>query len=253
MTSDQIDQPDVPRCIFVLDDDPDICRLVSGALREFGFETTECHTAAALRRLLLVRVPDLCIVDLGLPDADGMDVVRDLQARYACGVMVLTGRGYLSDRVMGLELGADDYIVKPFEPRELVARVRSILRRRDKNGAPSPVRSQIAEFSHAVKRPILFNTFHFPLTRFPNMPAIEADVRKFVSDNFLFGRKGVQLDADDSFLEQGLIDSTGVLELVSFIEDRFQVKVDDDELVPDNLDSINRLIQFVETKLEELK
>lgn len=147
MTSDQIDQPDVPRCIFVLDDDPDICRLVSGALREFGFETTECHTAAALRRLLLVRVPDLCIVDLGLPDADGMDVVRDLQARYACGVMVLTGRGYLSDRVMGLELGADDYIVKPFEPRELVARVRSILRRRDKNGAPSPVRSQIAEFS----------------------------------------------------------------------------------------------------------
>lgn len=85
------------------------------------------------------------------------------------------------------------------------------------------------------------------------MPAIEADVRKFVSDNFLFGRKRVQLAADDSFLEQGLIDSTGVLELVSFIEDRFHVKVDDDELVPDNLDSINRLIQFVEAKLEEAK
>lgn len=146
MKSDPIDQPDVPRSIFVLDDDPDICRLVSAALREFGFETTECHTAAALRRLLLVRVPDLCIVDLGLPDADGMDVVRDLQGRHACGVMVLTGRGYLSDRVMGLELGADDYIVKPFEPRELVARVRSILRRRDKNGSISPVRSQTAEF-----------------------------------------------------------------------------------------------------------
>lgn len=85
------------------------------------------------------------------------------------------------------------------------------------------------------------------------MPTIEADVRKFVSDNLLFGRKGVQLDADDSFLEQGLIDSTGVLELVSFIEDRFRVKVDDDELVPDNLDSINRLIQFVESKLAEAK
>lgn len=85
------------------------------------------------------------------------------------------------------------------------------------------------------------------------MPMIEADVRKFVTDNFLFGRKGAQLDADDSFLEQGLIDSTGVLELVSFIEDRFQVKVDDDELVPDNLDSINRLIQFIEAKLEEAK
>lgn len=146
MSADLITAPDGPRCIYVLDDDPDICRLVSGTLREFGFDTTDCHTAAAMRRLLLVRVPDLCIVDLGLPDADGMDVVRDLQARYDCGVMVLTGRGYLSDRVMGLELGADDYIVKPFEPRELVARVRSILRRREKIGLASPVRSQVAEF-----------------------------------------------------------------------------------------------------------
>lgn len=149
MTTDLFPPPQGPRCIYVLDDDPDICRLVSSTLREFGFETSECHSAAALRRLLLLRVPDLCIVDLGLPDADGMDVVRDLQARFACGVMVLTGRGYLSDRVMGLELGADDYVIKPFEPRELVARVRSILRRRDKtHGTPtqSPVRSQLAEF-----------------------------------------------------------------------------------------------------------
>ncbi len=146
MSSDTSQQPEGPRCIYVLDDDPDICRLVSSTLREFGFETSECHTAAALRRLLLVRVPDLCIVDLGLPDADGMDVVRELQARHACGVMVLTGRGYLSDRVMGLELGADDYMVKPFEPRELVARVRSILRRHDKNSTASPARSQLAEF-----------------------------------------------------------------------------------------------------------
>lgn len=139
--------PEGARCIYVLDDDPDICQLVCSTLREFGFETSHCHTAAALRRLLLVRVPDLCIVDLGLPDADGMDVVRDLQARHACGVMVLTGRGYLSDRVMGLELGADDYVVKPFEPRELVARVRSILRRHDKTlQTQSPVRSQVAEF-----------------------------------------------------------------------------------------------------------
>ena len=149
MTAGMFRQPEGPRCIYLLDDDPDICRLVSSTLREFGFETVECHTAAELRRLLLVRVPDLCIVDLGLPDADGMDVVRELQAQHDCGVMVLTGRGYLSDRVMGLELGADDYVVKPFEPRELVARVRSILRRRDKApGAQTqtPARSHMAEF-----------------------------------------------------------------------------------------------------------
>ena len=76
MTAGMFRQPEGPRCIYLLDDDPDICRLVGSTLREFGFETVECHTAAELRRLLLVRVPDLCIVDLGLPDADGMDVVR---------------------------------------------------------------------------------------------------------------------------------------------------------------------------------
>ena len=85
------------------------------------------------------------------------------------------------------------------------------------------------------------------------MPTIEADVRGFVTDNFLFGRKNVSLEGDDSLLEQGLIDSTGVLELVSFIENKFEIKVDDDDLVPDNLDSINRLIAFIETKLEEAK
>ena len=85
------------------------------------------------------------------------------------------------------------------------------------------------------------------------MPTIETDVRGFVTDNFLFGRKNVSLAGDDSLLEQGLIDSTGVLELVSFIENKFEIKVADDDLVPDNLDSINRLIAFIETKLEEAK
>ena len=85
------------------------------------------------------------------------------------------------------------------------------------------------------------------------MPAIETDVREFVTDNFLFGRTNVSLDGDDSLLEEGLIDSTGVLELVTFIEDRFDVTVEDEELVPENLDSINRLITFIEAKVEEAK
>ena len=85
------------------------------------------------------------------------------------------------------------------------------------------------------------------------MPAIETDVREFVTDNFVFGRANVSLDGDDSLLEEGLIDSTGVLELVTFIEDRFDVTVEDEELVPDNLDSINRLITFIEAKVEEAK
>jgi DNA-binding response OmpR family regulator len=82
-----------------------------------------------LRRLLQTRLPALCIVDLGLPDGDGLDLVKKLQSGPPCGVLIVTGRGFLTDRVLGLELGADDYMVKPFEPRELIARVRSILRR----------------------------------------------------------------------------------------------------------------------------
>ena len=85
------------------------------------------------------------------------------------------------------------------------------------------------------------------------MSTIEADVREFVTDNFLFGRKNVSLGSDDSLLEEGLIDSTGVLELVMFIENKFEIAVDDDDLVPDNPDSINCLIAFIENKLEEAK
>jgi acyl carrier protein len=80
------------------------------------------------------------------------------------------------------------------------------------------------------------------------MHTIEHDLRTFVTDSFLFGRNQ-RLDGDDSFLEQGLIDSTGVLELVSFLESHFQIQVADDDLVPENLDSINRLVAYVEAKL----
>ncbi|QDV20159.1 acyl carrier protein [Gimesia panareensis] len=84
------------------------------------------------------------------------------------------------------------------------------------------------------------------------MNSIQSEIRNFVADNFLFGEDPESLQNDDSFLETGIIDSTGVLELVAFIEDQYDVQVDDDELVPENLDSINRLIDFIESKLKEL-
>lgn len=83
------------------------------------------------------------------------------------------------------------------------------------------------------------------------MQVIDQQIRGFVNESFLFGQ-GDGLSNDDSFLETGIIDSTGVLELVSFLEDRFAIRVEDDELVPDNLDSINRLVAFVEVKLKDL-
>ncbi|THF63962.1 response regulator transcription factor [Pseudothauera nasutitermitis] len=115
--------------ILVLEDEPAIARLICTSLNEYGFRCDHVSTGQRLLALARQAAPDLCIVDLGLPDMDGMQVVRELQEGSPCAVLILTGRNDVTDRVLGLELGADDYIVKPFEPRELVARVRSILRR----------------------------------------------------------------------------------------------------------------------------
>lgn len=134
--------------IFVLEDEADIARLICSSLAEYGFRCEHLSTG----RQLLVRArqhaPDLCIVDLGLPDMDGMQVVRELQEGSPCAVLILTGRNDVTDRVLGLELGADDYIVKPFEPRELVARVRSILRRYQRAAPLEPVERTVARFGN---------------------------------------------------------------------------------------------------------
>jgi len=116
--------------VFVLDDEPSVGRLVASTLQRYQFRTEEFASAAALSRRLRSQAPDVAIVDLGLPDRDGLDVVRSLAMTHGCGILVLTGRDSVADRVLGLEVGADDYLTKPFDPRELVARVRSIVRRR---------------------------------------------------------------------------------------------------------------------------
>lgn len=119
------------KLIFVVEDDLAVARLITNVLGEYQFRFEAFRSGNAFLQRLRLQTPDLCIVDLGLPDMDGMDIVRQVRERYRCGVIILTGRGHVGDRVMGLETGADDYIMKPFEPRELVARARSILRRCD--------------------------------------------------------------------------------------------------------------------------
>src|SRR5690606_41842334 len=82
-----------------------------------------------------------------LPDMDGIEAMQKVRTQTSCGILILTGRAHVSDRVMGLELGADDYVLKPFEPRELVARVRSVLRRREAANANGSAQSSVAEFA----------------------------------------------------------------------------------------------------------
>jgi DNA-binding response OmpR family regulator len=120
--------------VFVVDDDAEVARLMCDALQRFHYETEQFGLGRDLLRRVARRTPSLCLVDLGLPDVDGLDVLRELQDAGLAAIVV-TGRGDVADRVLGLELGADDYIVKPFDPRELVARVATVLRRLER-GSP---------------------------------------------------------------------------------------------------------------------
>lgn len=115
--------------IAILEDEPDIRRIMSDTLEAAGFRTMGFARAtefeAALRRI----TPDACLVDLGLPDRDGLALVHRLATESGAAIIIVSGRAQVQDRVTGLELGADDYIIKPFEPAELVARLRARLRR----------------------------------------------------------------------------------------------------------------------------
>lgn len=134
--------------IAVVEDDHLVAGTMLQALGDFGFRTEWCRTAGDLNRLMKTRPPDLCIIDLGLPDADGLDLVRHLQEAGNFAILVVTGRSLLTDRVLGLEMGADDYMAKPFEPRELIARVRSILRRYGKSTIGGGACKRVAAFGN---------------------------------------------------------------------------------------------------------
>ena len=127
------------KTILMVDDEPQIVQLVRDYLEHGGFKVvTAADGSSALRLAATVR-PDLIVLDLGLPGVDGLDVTRSLRRNGEVPIIMLTARTDESDKLVGLELGADDYITKPFSPKELVARVRSVLRRSEAAKSPSDV------------------------------------------------------------------------------------------------------------------
>jgi DNA-binding response OmpR family regulator len=115
--------------VLVIDDDEELCDLVSEYLTVEGFETTAVHDGETGLKEALSGEYDLAILDVMMPKLNGFDVLRNLRERSGLPVMMLTARGDDMERIVGLEIGADDYLPKPFNPRELVARLRAILRR----------------------------------------------------------------------------------------------------------------------------
>ncbi len=126
-----------PTHLAVLDDEVDITRLLGHYLQSQGFRVTELHTGSALMDLMGRDAPALVLLDLGLPGEDGFAIARQLREHWHCGLVIVTGRGDAIDKVVGLEVGADDYVTKPFDLRELVARIKAVLRRIE----PGPARA----------------------------------------------------------------------------------------------------------------
>lgn len=134
--------------ILVVDDDPDICTLLANYLSGEGFDVCIGRSGEEMRSILRTRKIDLVLLDLGLPGEDGLQLLRELRHSSEIAVIVLTGKGDAVDRIVGLEIGADDYVTKPFHLRELLARIRTVLRR-SAGGAEKPAEPEPA----ATRRP----------------------------------------------------------------------------------------------------
>src|SRR5262245_13821300 len=160
--------------VVVVEDDPAIADLLDLYLRQAGFRPLLAASGERGLELIEQQHPVLAVLDIGLPGMDGFDVCRRIRATSALPVLFLSARDGEVDRVLGLELGADDYFVKPFSPREVVARVKAILRR----GTPSPVGVAVVEIGDGIEldlgrrearidgRPVALATREFDLLAF---------------------------------------------------------------------------------------
>ena len=130
-----------PTHLAVLDDEADITQLLASYLGGQGFRVSQVHSGAALMALMSRDAPALVLLDLGLPGEDGFAIARQLREHWRCGLVIVTGRGDPVDKVVGLEVGADDYVTKPFDLRELVARIKAVLRRLAPAEPPAPAKA----------------------------------------------------------------------------------------------------------------
>jgi two-component system response regulator ResD len=149
-----VENGDGPRgSVLVVDDEPTITEVVSRYLNRSGYATRVAGDGPQALELAAAEAPDLVVLDLMLPGMDGLEVLRRLRARDRVSVILLTAKGEATDRVIGLRLGADDYVVKPFSPAELVARVDAVLRRVESPSEPAePIVFEDLELDPVARR-----------------------------------------------------------------------------------------------------
>jgi len=189
--------------ILIIDDDVNLNALLTEYLQGFGHVLVSASTAAAGRKLLRRELPDLLILDVMLPDTDGLTLCREFRAEYDIPIIMLTARGEVADRVMGLELGADDYMSKPFEPRELVARIQSVIRRA-KDGVRAEVLScdglRLETETHRVEldgKGVELTTMEFELLK----DLMESRGRVMSRDRLIERLRGIDADVFDRSID----------------------------------------------------
>src|SRR4051794_26187672 len=138
--------------LALIEDEPDFALMCRSYLERAGFTVTWAMDARAGKAVLYEGGVDLAVLDLGLPDASGLELLRALRSTSRLPVIVVTGRGAEADRVAGLEIGADDYLVKPFSQRELVARIHAVLRRSQPPELPSVLQAGVLRIDSAARQ-----------------------------------------------------------------------------------------------------
>lgn len=213
------------RKILVIDDDEKLTKLLARFLGDFGFVVHAAHTPSRGLELMKKLVPDLIILDIMLPQMDGFEVCKAIRQKSSVPIIMLTARGELTDRVVGLELGSDDYLAKPFEPRELVARINTVLRR---TGGDFLKTERFGELrvDHNGRKAIVGNR------------DIQLTTNEFIVLSILCNKPGKVFDRDE--ILQGLrgIDSDAYNRTVDIAISRLRNKLGDDPQHPKYIKTI---------------
>lgn len=206
--------------ILIIDDDKKLNQLLTDFLSDFGFEILSAtHPKNGLKKLKQ-KSPDLVILDIMLPEMDGFEVCKTIRQTSAVPIIMLTARGELMDKVVGLELGADDYLPKPFEPRELVARIHSVLRRSQKMDE---------------SRPLSFDNLEIDLVRRAvklGGQSVELTTNEFAALALLAGNPGRVFDRDQILQELRGMDWDAFNRSVDITMSRLRQKLNDDPKSP---------------------
>lgn len=206
--------------ILIIDDDKKLNKLLKDYLSDFGFHTeTATHPDEGLRKLRH-KSPDLVILDIMLPGMNGFEVCKKIRQSHTVPIIMLTARGEPMDKVVGLEIGADDYVPKPFEPRELVARIQAVLRRAQQIVQTRPQKIGRLEIDFPKRKVCLDGR------------ALNLTTNEFTALALLAGSPGKVFDRDQILQELSGIDSEAFNRTVDITISRLRQKLNDDPQKP---------------------